>query len=144
MPPDVTREKYTAWSKELYLVWMNYVIDINAAAGRRVVNAAREDEAIGHSVYNLILFCRKQHECITYQDAKEIDNAIAELAITVDMKAEESDDTIDNIRRLLENCFGSSKDHYWSGAKEPLTSKGHTARRHERKVHSFLPRVILL
>ena len=48
------------------------------------------------------MFCRKQHECVTYQDAKEIDNEIAKLVIKADMKADESDDVIDGIRRLLE------------------------------------------
>ena len=64
---------------------MNYVVDINEPAARRVVNAAREDPTVGRSIYNMILFCRKQHECVTYQDAKEIDNAIAKLAIKVDI-----------------------------------------------------------
>ena len=76
MPPDITRELYTAWSQQLYLIFMNYVVDINEPAARRVVNAAREDSTVGRSIYNMILFCRKQHECVTYQDAKEIDNAI--------------------------------------------------------------------
>ena len=29
MLPDITRELYTAWSRELYLIFMNYVVDIN-------------------------------------------------------------------------------------------------------------------